>query len=64
MYSCDNNKALIQRRTHKRTQPVKRTKMNRGLKNWNAYCKCVRIWLVAWDTAWQTLQPPVHKLLK
>lgn len=38
--------------------------MKRGLKNWNAYCKCVRIWLVAWDTALQPLKPPVHKLLK
>uniref|UniRef100_A0A673BJF7 Semaphorin-3A-like n=1 Tax=Sphaeramia orbicularis TaxID=375764 RepID=A0A673BJF7_9TELE len=50
--------------TAQKQKPVKRTMIERGLKNWNAYCKCVRIWLVAWDTALQPLKPPVHKLLK
>ncbi len=54
--------------TSKRTWPVKRTKRtedktNRGLENWNAFCKCVRNGWLPGILPGMTLQPPVHKLL-
>lgn len=57
--SCTTSPPINQRLGRRPPTPPERSFTNtngqrRGPRNWNTACKCVRTWLVAWDTGWRT----------